>query len=98
MHIKIRQRNEEPVPAKITEDGEMTVLPVLLDCIQEISSVRIMLPDDLTSRQNKLIVKETFKEVLISFFSYINYIFQFIIPRFKNNFKIIYHCSILLST
>jgi hypothetical protein len=41
----------------------MEVIPVLLECIYEVSSVRIMLPDDLTSKGNKLLVKETLLEV-----------------------------------
>lgn len=35
----------------------MEVIPTLLDCIYEVSSVRIMLPDDLTDSGNKLLVK-----------------------------------------
>ena len=41
----------------------MEVIPILLDCIYEVSSVRIMLPDDLTNAGNKLLVKETLIEV-----------------------------------
>ena len=41
----------------------MEVVPMLLECIYEISSVRIMLPDDLTNAGNKLLVKETLQEV-----------------------------------
>jgi hypothetical protein len=41
----------------------MEVIPILLDCIYEVSSIRIMLPDDLTNAGNKLLVKETLIEV-----------------------------------
>ena len=41
----------------------MEVIPILLEYIYEVSSVRIMLPDDLTNAGNKLLVKETLKEV-----------------------------------
>jgi hypothetical protein len=41
----------------------MEVVPVLLDCIYEVSSIRIMLPDDLTGAGNKLLIKETLLEV-----------------------------------
>ena len=39
--------------------GEMEVLPLTLENIYEISSVRIMLPDDLTQANNKALIKET---------------------------------------
>jgi hypothetical protein len=42
----------------------MEVIPMTLECIYEISSVRIMLPDDLTNYGNKLLVKETLIEVI----------------------------------
>ena len=59
IHIQHRKKNEEPKPAHLFEEGEMEVIPMLLECIYEISSVRIMLPDDLTNAGNKLLVKET---------------------------------------
>jgi ATP-dependent RNA helicase DOB1 len=40
---------------------------MVLDTIIEISSVRLNLPDDLTRQENKILVKETMKEVLKSF-------------------------------
>ena len=63
VHIKPRSKNEEPVPTDVLNDGEMEVIPMILDNIYEISSVRIMLPDDLTIKSNKILVKETMKEV-----------------------------------
>lgn len=63
LHIKSRKKNEEPKPVSITEPGEMEVIPVLLENIQELSSIRIMLPDDLTNAGNKLLVKETLLEI-----------------------------------
>ncbi len=38
---------------------------MILDNIYELSSIRIMLPDDLTIKNNKALVKETMKEVFI---------------------------------
>jgi len=58
----------------------MEVIPTLLECIYEVSSVRIMLPDDLTNPGNKLLVKETLIEVKILFI------------RFQNNLKMVFHC------
>ena len=65
IHIKHRKKNEEPKPVMLSEPGEMEVIPMNLECIYEISSVRIMLPDDLTNYANKLLVKETLVEVNI---------------------------------
>ena len=41
----------------------MEVIPMLLECIYEVSSIRIMLPDDLTNAGNKLLIKETLVEI-----------------------------------
>lgn len=41
----------------------MEVIPVTLDSIFEVSSIRIMLPDDLTNAGNKMLVKETLIEI-----------------------------------
>lgn len=64
LHIKNRNKNEEPFPAPIEEEGSMEVIPMLLDNIYELSSIRIELPDDLTRKENKALVKETLKEVI----------------------------------
>jgi hypothetical protein len=56
-------KNEEPSPVALPEDGTMEVIPMLLECIYEVSSIRIMLPDDLTNAGNKLLVKETLLEI-----------------------------------
>jgi ATP-dependent RNA helicase DOB1 len=64
VHIKPRNKNEEPIPTDVSNDGEMEVIPMILENIYEISSVRIMLPDDLTIKNNKTLVKETMKEVI----------------------------------
>ncbi|MFO0131551.1 MAG: hypothetical protein ACK52J_03285 [bacterium] len=77
IHIQPRKKNEEPKPIMISEPGEMEVIPMNLDCIYEISSVRIMLPDDLTNFGNKLLVKETLIEVIL-------------LKRLANSFKIIF--------
>lgn len=66
LHIKPRNKNEEPIPAEIDQEGSMEVIPMLLDNIFELSSIRIELPDDLTNKENKALVKETLKEVIIS--------------------------------
>lgn len=65
LHIKPRNKNEEPSPGSIDEEGVMEVIPMLLDNIYELSSIRIELPDDLTRKENKALVKETLKEVYI---------------------------------
>ena len=41
----------------------MEVIPILLECIYEVSTVRLMLPDDLTNSGNKLLVKESLLEI-----------------------------------
>lgn len=63
LHIKLRNKNEEPGPAPLEEEGIMEVVPMLLDNIYELSSIRIELPDDLTVKENKMLVKETMREV-----------------------------------
>ncbi len=63
LHIKQRKKNEEPSPCKLDEEGTMEVVPMLLDNVYEVSSVRIDLPDDLTKTENKMLVKETLREV-----------------------------------
>ena len=67
VHIKKRKNNEDPKPTDYFEEGEMEAIPMILDTIIDISSVRLNLPDDLTRLENKLLVKETMKEVLKSF-------------------------------
>ena len=42
----------------------MEVIPMVLETITELSSIKLQLPDDLTLKENKLLVKETIKEVL----------------------------------
>lgn len=64
LHIKLRNKNEEPGPAPLEEEGTMEVVPMLLDNIYELSSIRIELPDDLTVKENKMLVKETMREVI----------------------------------
>ena len=73
LHIKPRMKNDEPSPVALPEEGTMEVIPMLLECIYEVSSIRIMLPDDLTNAGNKLLVKETLLEVFFS-------------KRLRNNF------------
>lgn len=63
LHIKQRKKNEEPSPSRLDEEGTMEVVPMLLDNVYEISSIRVDLPDDLTKNENKILVKETLKEV-----------------------------------
>lgn len=68
VHIKPRaNKNETPTPININSTGEMEIIPMLLGCIKEISSVVLMLPNDLIKSENKLTVKETFKEVQTHF-------------------------------
>ncbi|KAL4495067.1 hypothetical protein ABPG72_015767 [Tetrahymena utriculariae] len=62
-HIKPRQNNEEPKPALITEEGELEVIPMNLSTITEISSIKLDLPSRLDTLENKLLIKETLKEI-----------------------------------
>jgi ATP-dependent RNA helicase DOB1 len=64
VHIKKRQfKGDKVEPAPIKEDGEMEVVPMLLETIQELSSVVLVLPNDLIRSENKFIVKESLREV-----------------------------------
>lgn len=68
LHIKIRKAKGDKVePAAITESGEMEIIPMLLTCIKEVSSVVLALPNDLIKKENKYLVKDTFREVLDHF-------------------------------
>ena len=78
LHIKLRNKNEEPGPAPLEEEGTMEVVPMLLDNIFELSSIRIELPDDLTVKENKMLVKETMREVYYFFFEKKLNVFRFI--------------------
>ena len=82
LHIKLRNKNEEPGPAPLEEEGTMEVVPMLLDNIYELSSIRIELPDDLTVKENKMLVKETMREV---FYFYFYKISSFWIEKFLND-------------
>jgi hypothetical protein len=70
LHIAKRKKNEDPAPSDYFEDGEMETIPMILETIVEVSAVRINLPDDLTRNENKILVKETLKEVKHIFFDY----------------------------
>lgn len=64
VHIKPRlNKNEPPHPTSVYNEGEMEIVPMLIKCIREISSVVLYLPSDLIKPENKAMVKETFKEV-----------------------------------
>ena len=54
LHIKIRQSKGDKVePAAITDNGEFEIIPMLLECICEISSVVLVLPSDLVKKESK---------------------------------------------
>lgn len=54
VHIKPRHnKNEPPQPAQLNVDGEMEVVPMLISCIKEISTVVLLLPNDLIKAENK---------------------------------------------
>lgn len=63
VHINKRKKNEDPTPNQYTNDGEMEIIPMILDTVTDVSSVRINLPDDITKLENKVFIKETMKEV-----------------------------------
>jgi len=68
VHIKPRtNKNEPPCPTSIYNDGVMEIVPMMITCIKEISSVVMYLPSDLIKSENKAVVKETFKEVTDNF-------------------------------
>jgi hypothetical protein len=48
--IKPRQKNQKPLPSTYQEDeSELEIIPLTLDTVQEISSVKINLPNNLTT-------------------------------------------------
>ena len=64
VHIKQRGfKGDKVEPGPITEDGEMEVVPMSLECIQDISTIVLVLPNDLIQQSHKLIVKDSLKEV-----------------------------------
>ena len=50
-------------PCPLREKGEMCVIPVLLDIVQAISSVRLYFPKDLKSLDNRQSVGKSLQEV-----------------------------------
>jgi hypothetical protein len=63
LHIKPRnQKNDKVEPAAIYEEGEMEVIPMLLDCVQDISSVVLVLPNDLIKFENKTLVRDSLEK------------------------------------
>lgn len=68
VHINRRKKNEDPSPCPYSEEqGEMEVIPMLLSTVFEISSVRIMLPENLTLLQTKTQIRTTMRQVLKQF-------------------------------
>ena len=65
VHINKRKKNEDPTPNSYSLEGEMEIIPMILDTVTDISSARINLPDDITKLENKVFIKETMKEVSI---------------------------------
>jgi hypothetical protein len=64
LHIKQRKKNEEPQPSPIEdEEGEMEVIPLLIDCIEEITSIKLNMPVNLTTKENKQMIKNTLKQI-----------------------------------
>lgn len=64
LYVKPRtQKTDKVEPASIEDDGEMEVIPMLLDCVQDISTVVIVLPNDLVKSENKAIVRDSLREV-----------------------------------
>ena len=63
LHIKRREKNQEILPALFSEDGEMQVIPLILDCIDEVSQIKLSLPSNLTQEENKLQIKKTMIEI-----------------------------------
>ena len=64
LHIKPRnQKNDKVEPSPVNEEGEMEVVPMLLDCVNDISSVVLVLPNDLIKQENKLLVRDSLREV-----------------------------------
>lgn len=57
LHIKPRKKNEDPKPASLDEEGEMEVIPMLIEYLWEISSIKLNLPNDLKNFDNKRLVK-----------------------------------------
>ena len=47
----------------LENEGDMEVLPMMLDCICDISSIRLNLPNNLMKVENQIMVKETLKNV-----------------------------------
>ncbi|XP_071455006.1 exosome RNA helicase MTR4 [Hetaerina americana] len=53
----------QPKPAPKDETGEMEVVPVLLELVSQISSVRLYFPNDLRPADNRMSVLKTIKQV-----------------------------------
>lgn len=40
---------------------------MMLDCVEEVSSIKLTLPNNLITRENKYLIKETLKEIKKNF-------------------------------
>lgn len=64
LYIKPRQFKGDKIdPAKITEDGDVEVIPMLLDYVQQISTLVINPPNDMIKQENKLKIRDTLREI-----------------------------------
>lgn len=57
LHIQPRKKGEDPKPAAFDQEGEMEVIPMLIENLWEISSIKLNLPNDLKNFDNKRLVK-----------------------------------------
>jgi ATP-dependent RNA helicase DOB1 len=68
LHVKSRQNKGDKLePADYNEEGEMEVVPMLLETVQEISTATLIMPNDLIKPESKQTVKEAFREVFAQF-------------------------------
>lgn len=64
VHIKPKVTNPNFKPASYQEEGEMVILPFSLNCLQDISSLKLNnLPSELSSESTKQLICKTMKNV-----------------------------------
>lgn len=63
LHISKNSKENNPIPCREDEEGEMEVVPVLHHLISQISSLRLYYPKDLRPSDNRKSVLKTIREV-----------------------------------
>lgn len=63
LYVKLQEK-PYPLPNLMSEEGEMTVIPMYTECIETVSSIQTYLPADIKSREALRNLKSTLREIM----------------------------------